>query len=302
MTHRLHLRHVALLLALALALCACAAARQPAAYPDVAPATLRTPGATIDYLDLRPAEAEIGRPLLLLTGYAVTKEMWDAELVRELAKHRRVLLMDNRGMGPSPAPAGGLGIRSMAGDAAALLDGLGIRRADVLGWSMGGMTAQELALARPDLVAALVLYATAPDTRALMPVLDRMAAMSGPELATALFPAAWSAAHHGAAQRMPGRPRTPDMDVIARQYAAMRDWDGDAARLAAVRVPTLILAGDSDWVCPPEQSRRMANAVAGSRLVVLPDGGHWMMHQFPDRMARLVDDFLARADGAPQMQ
>lgn len=290
------IRAAALLFALALALCACAGAR-PLPSP-AAPASLRTPAATLDYLDLRPAEperAEQARPLLLITGYAATKEMWNGEFVRALAAHRRVLLLDNRGMGPSPAPAGGFGIRQLAADAAALLDGLGIRRADVLGWSMGGMVAQELALARPDLVAALALYATAPDNRELMPVLDRMAAMTDPELLAAMFPPAWAAAHPDALARLPQRPRPPDMDVIARQYAALRHWDGDAVRLSALSMPVLVLAGQADWVCTPEQSRRIAGAVAGARLVLLPGGGHWMMHQYPGQLARQVEDFLAAA-------
>jgi len=284
------------LLAMLLAACAGSGAG-PAATAQLRGATLHVDGATLEYSDIPATEAHPGlRPLLLITGYAATKEMWNADFVRALAAHRRVLLLDNRGMGPGPSGDGGFGIRDMARDAAALLDGLGIRQADVLGWSMGGMTAQELTLARPDLVAALVLYATAPDTAELMPVLDRMAAMSGPELAAAMFPAKWSAANPGAVQRLPQRPRPPDMRVIALQYAAMRQWQGDVSRLSALRVPTLILVGDADWVCPPDQSQRMARAIPESRLVVLPGGGHWMMHQFAPQMARLVDGFLSGAD------
>lgn len=291
-----------LLAALLLAACAGRGARQadPARPRDAA---LRAGGVTLDYRDI-PATAgrPDARPLLLITGYAVTKEMWNPDLVRALAANRRVLLLDNRGMGPGQSVrAGGenLGIRDMADDAAALLDGLGIRQADVLGWSMGGLIAQELTLNRPDLVATLVLYATAPDTATLMPALDRMTAMSGRQLAAAIFPQQWAAAHPGALALLPKPPRPLARDVIARQYAAMRQWHGDAARLAALRVPTLVLVGDADWVCPPEQSRRLASAIPGARLVELPGGGHWMMHQFPDRMARLVDGFLSAADGAP---
>jgi len=300
MTRNHPARLVAWLLLLTALLFACAGAPpQPSeTTPAVRSATLRTPDAVIDYSDLRPAGAEERRPLLLITGYAVTKEMWNPEFVRLLAAHRRVLLLDNRGMGPDPAPAGGFGIRDMARDAAALLDGLGVRRADVLGWSMGGMIAQELALARPDLTGALILYATAPDSAELMPVLDRMGAMSVSELLTAMFPPTWSREHPDAAARLPRQPRRPDLGVITRQYAAMRDWDGDAERLSALRLPVLLLAGAADWVCPPDRSRRMAARIPGARMVEIPAGGHWMMHQFPAELARQVEDFLNDADAA----
>jgi pimeloyl-ACP methyl ester carboxylesterase len=293
-------RHAAWLLLLTALLCSCAGASPQPEETAAAgrSATLRTPDAVIDYMDMRPAGAESCRPLLLITGYAVTKEMWNPEFVRLLAAHRRVLLLDNRGMGPNSAPAGGFGIRDMARDAAALLDGLGVRQADVLGWSMGGMIAQELALNRPDLAGALILYATAPDSAELMPELDRMGAMSGPELLAAMFPPAWSREHPDAAARLPRQPRRPDLGVIARQYAAMRDWGGDVERLSALRPPVLLLAGAADWVCPPERSRRMASRIPGARLVEIPDGGHWMMHQFPAELARQVEIFLDAAAAA----
>jgi len=285
----------ALLSLLPLLLWACAAnAPLPQdAQPGVAVSTLRAGGVAIDYLDLPPHEAAcVAPPLLLITGYAVTKEMWDQDFVRELSARRRVILMDNRGMGPSPAPRAAFGISDMARDAALLLDGLGIGQADVLGWSMGGIVAQELALKRPELVRTLTLYATVADNAVLMPVLDRMAAMPLPELLKNIFPAAWAMTHPDALSRLPARPRPADMDVIRQQYTAMKHWLGTLGRLPALRMPVLLLAGGQDWVCPQDQSRRIAAAVPGARLQVLPQGGHWMMHQFPTDLARLVDDFI----------
>ncbi|OIN98134.1 MAG: hypothetical protein AUJ49_13765 [Desulfovibrionaceae bacterium CG1_02_65_16] len=296
-------RRVAFCLLAALLLAACAGHGTGQGAGQTGPAqardaTLRAGGSAIDYRDIPATDPRLGtRPLLLITGYAVTKEMWNADFVRALAAHRRVLLLDNRGMGPSTSGGESFGIRDMARDAAALLDALGIRQADVLGWSMGGMTAQELALARPDLVAALVLYATAPDTDQLMPVLDRMAAMSGQQLLAAIFPPTWAAAHPQALARLPKPPRPPDMNVIARQYAAMRAWTGSANRLQALPMPVLLLAGDADWVCPPEMSRRMADSIPRSRLALLPGGGHWMMHQFPGELAGLINNFLDATGG-----
>lgn len=304
MRHAHSKRALALLLLLATILCGCAgasSATRPLDSADFPQAkTLHAGGIALDYLDIPAREPDAqALPLLLITGYAVTKEMWDQQLVRALSARRRVLVMDNRGMGPSAAPAEAFALRDMARDASALLDALGIARADVLGWSMGGMTAQELALSRPQLVRSLTLLATVADNSALMPVLDRMAALPPAELLKAMFPPEWAAAHPDAPARLPARPRPPRMDVIARQYAAIRDWGGTWDRLPRLRLPVLLLAGGQDWVCSAEQSRQMAQAIPGARVVVLPQGGHWMMHQEPEALAKMVEDFIAKIQTAP---
>ncbi|MHC1751382.1 alpha/beta fold hydrolase [Humidesulfovibrio sp.] len=304
MRHTRNARALALFLLLAALLCACARtshATRPLASQDWPQArTMHADGLALDYIDLPAREAGTqAPPLLLLTGYAVTKEMWDQALLHDLRARRRVLVLDNRGMGQSAAPAGAFALRDLARDAAALLDGLGIAHADVLGWSMGGMTAQELALLRPDLVRSLTLLATVAENAELMPVLDRMAALPPAQLLGAMFPPGWAAAHPDAPARLPARPRPPNMDVITRQYAAMKHWTGTLERLPALRMPVLVLAGGQDWVCRSEQSRRIAAAIPGARLEVMHQGGHWMMHQEPEALARLVEDFLAKLDATP---
>lgn len=241
-----------------------------------------------------------GPPLLVLTGYAMTSEMWDAAFIRELAAARQVILMDNRGMGPSPLGEGAeISIRRMALDAEAVLDGLGIDRVDVLGWSMGGMIAQELTMARPQRVRSLVLVASAADIGPLLPALDRMKAMSGEEIWQAMFPAGWIARHPEALKRVEPRPRPPDARMIQGQEAAMRQWEGTTDRLADLRAPVLIVTGGRDWVCPPEAGRAMYERLevrtdAPVVLQIVGQGGHWMMHQFPEMLAGMVHGFLGR--------
>jgi pimeloyl-ACP methyl ester carboxylesterase len=244
----------------------------------------------LDYRDL----GGTGRPLLLVTGYAVTMDMWDPAFLRGLAANHRVILMDNRGMGASKAPEGPISINQMAQDAIGLLDALGIAQADVLGWSMGGCIAQEMALARPDLVASLILSSTIPDNTGILPVLDRMAAMSPGQLRQAMFPKAWADAHPDVFARLPARTRPPDMSVIARQYAAFGQWRGTLRDLPSLRCPVLVLGGLDDWVTPPHRLRQLAQAIPGAHLELLPQAGHWMMHQYPQQMAWLVNAFLTR--------
>ena len=188
-------------------------------------------------------------------------------------------------------PDQGVDLTIMAQDAARLLEHLGIARADVLGWSMGGGVALELALARPERVGALALYAPPLSGAAVKPMLDRMFAMSPQELKAALFPAHWAAAHPEVWAGLP-RPAPLPEGMAARQYAALCAWPGVARRLPGLRVPALFLAGGADWVCPPEDVRAQALAAPGARLELVPQGGHWMMHQDPQQLARLVDGFL----------
>src|SRR5215211_420992 len=117
------------------------------------------PLASVNGLDLYYEETGSGPPLLLIAGLSGNTLGW-AMLQPTLAERFRVIAFDNRGAGRSSAPPGPYTTRRMADDAAALLDRLGVARAHVLGFSMGGMVAQELALHHPARVGRLVLYGT----------------------------------------------------------------------------------------------------------------------------------------------
>jgi len=287
---------LALAFALLLGLAGCAGRR--AAAPEIVSGTVLVDGVALDY-----AVMGQGEPLLLLTGYAMTRDMWDLGFIDGLALRHKLILMDNRGMGRSGLEAGAeVSIARMARDAAGLLDSLGVSRTGVLGWSMGGMVAQELALARQDLVRSLVLLASVSDSAALIPVLDRMNAMSPAQIREAMFPADWISGHPEAYGRVRGRPFPPDMSVLARQYQAMLSWPGTSGRLSGLRVPVLLLAGREDWVCPPQQSLNMLELLPNgmATLEVVDHGSHWMMHQFPERLAASVNAFLARSQCEPR--
>lgn len=153
------------LLALVAAVALSAVATAPAAAQQAAPTTfpvqtVEVRGATLGYRDINPSAS--GTPLVVISGYGFTMTEWHPTFVMTLAKHRRVVLFDNRGIGRSSGPVRGLTIRSMARDTAALIRALRLRRPDVLGYSMGGYIAQQLAIQSPKLVNRLVLAATDP--------------------------------------------------------------------------------------------------------------------------------------------
>ena len=244
-----------------------------------------------------------GQPLLLLTGYAMTAEMWDQALVKDLATSRRIILLDNVGMGPSAAyPGTVISIQRMAHDAVAVLDALDINKCDVLGWSMGGMIAQELALARPDKVRSLVLLSSASEVSFLQPGLKRIHSMDATSIRKAMFQTEWLHKHPDASDRVVARPRSPDMAIIQGQLKAISDGVGTTERLEALYPPVLLMVGNDDWLCPPEASRAMharlsIRADNPSVLVEFGMGSHWMMHQFPATLSGMINGYLSSLDG-----
>lgn len=272
------------------------------------PAHLPVAGASLAF-----RAAGEGPVLLLIMGHAGTMAAWDPAFVTALAlRGHRVTMFDNRGAGLSSGPVDPeLTIAGLADDAAGLLDALGVDRADVLGWSMGGYVAQELALRHPGRVRSLVLVATdaggadeapaSPDARV---VLDQTSP-SDEALVRISFPPtdAGRAAAVGWMTRVgmqPGaRPEwfvVPPEVVAAQSHAEGPGWAapgmGTRDRLGRMSVPTLVVAGAEDVVCPVENSRALADGIPGALLRVYEGCGHAVLFHDPERVARDVGDFL----------
>jgi pimeloyl-ACP methyl ester carboxylesterase len=103
-----------------------------------------------------------GRPLVVLNGFAATSADWDPSFIHGLASSNELILLDNRGIGGSTDDGKPFNIAQLADDAARLIETLGIERANVLGWSMGGFIAQTLALQQPGRINKLILLSTDP--------------------------------------------------------------------------------------------------------------------------------------------
>ena len=161
--------------------------------------------------DINIAYKQIGRPdakpIILITGASATMDMWNPLLLEELTSaNYKVIIFENRGVGGSTVGTKKFSISQFANDTLGLLDALGISKADVLGWSMGGLIAQQLAITNPDKVDNLILYATScggPNDRPTPPEVIQIgtnASMSAQEriqkLAPLFFaPASWFKAH-----------------------------------------------------------------------------------------------------------
>lgn len=237
-------------------------------------------------------ELGAGKPLLLLTGYGCTLESWDPVLLADLAERHRLILLDYRGMGASSAGDTPFSIGLFVEDAAGLLRALGIARADVLGWSMGAMTALELALAHPELVDKVVAYGAAASPGPVTAAVEEFRRLSPTEFTARLFPPAYRAAHPEAVSRLPRPSAPPDREIVRRQREALAAWEGFGDRLTGCDKAVLLVVGEEDDVTPPGESRKLAGELRGSWLVRLRGGGHWLMYQLPDTLARLVELFL----------
>lgn len=232
-----------------------------------------------------------GPPLLLVTGYGATRELWAPDLVARLAERHRVILYDHRGMGGSVAPDTPLTLDLLARDVLGLLDALSLPRADILGWSMGAAVALEAALARPDRVGRLVLYGACAEPEHLNAVVARLSSMTLAEFLAARFPPGWAESHPGEVARIPRPAGASSPEAVAAQRAAMARWPGILDRLPQLSRPALVLAGEADWVCPPGQSVKLAARAPNATLTVLP-GGHWLMYQDPEGLARVAGEWL----------
>ncbi|MCZ2111356.1 MAG: alpha/beta hydrolase [Dehalococcoidia bacterium] len=222
--------------------------------------------------------------MLLIMGLGASLETWAAQR-DEFALHHRVVMFDNRGAGASECPPPPWTVPAMAADAVGVLDALGIERAHVLGVSMGGMIAQEMAIRWPDRIERLVIavsFARPDPVRRAFLLFRRWARQQGADLlqeGIANLP--WLVSPRvlndparleeliGVVGSMPLMPP----DAYSHQIDAILEHD-TLSRLDRVRAPTLVLAAAEDVLTPPYLSWEIAGAIAGARLVVLPRGNH----------------------------
>jgi pimeloyl-ACP methyl ester carboxylesterase len=241
-----------------------------------------------------------GPPLVMITGYPTTMENWDPALVDALASHYRVVIFDNAGTGSTQPLPGSLTIDAMARQTAALIDALHLERADVLGWSMGGMIAQALAVLDPSRVDHLVLCATFPGTGATVPsaTVTALTRLAPKQVEAVLFPPNQITAYNAYVEAISGYPpaAAPSPAMMAAERHAVNQWwsgqDPAGRKIATISAPTLIADGTADWVDPVANAHTLARLIPDARLVLYPDAAHAFMFQDPTQFAAAVESFL----------
>ncbi|HSN89877.1 MAG TPA: alpha/beta hydrolase [Anaeromyxobacteraceae bacterium] len=206
-----------------------------------------------------------GRPLVLLHGGGSTVQTSFGALLPLLARRHRVIAPEQQGHGHTPDADRPLSFEQMADDTAALLERLGVRDADVLGYSNGGLVAMQLARRHPALVRRLVLASSYFERSGMPP-----AFWQGFETARLEdMPAALREAHRAVAPGPDGMAAMFTKTVA--MMKAFRDWPEEALR--GIRGPSLVMVGDAD-VMSVEHAARMARLLPGGRLAVFPGSTH----------------------------
>jgi len=243
-----------------------------------------------------------GQPLLLISGLGDNLNAW-ASQVPEFARKYRVVVFDNRGSGRTDAPDMPYSIKMMAEDTAGLMDALRIEQAHVLGVSMGGYIAEELAMTYPGRVASLVLATTSVGPYLMkISILQEWAREALRDMRPLTFfqimlPFMFNdrsfeapGVLEMAIGTIAGHSSTPP-HILARQMTACVEHDA-RDRIGRISVPTLVLAGKEDPFVPFSLSEELAVSIPNARLVVLDGGGHGFNGVTADKFNRAVLEFL----------
>ena len=258
--------------------------------------------ATINGHEIHHVQRGDGEPLLLIQGMSGNHLHWGEPFLELLERQFALTLFDNRGVGRSARMEEPFTIADLAADAAGLLDALGLESAHVVGISMGGMIAQELALNHAEMIRTLTLGCT----------------YSGGEGSALTSPEVWQRLADGMMSGDRERALRASFEVnVSRAYAEREDTYGTwrevmaqmpaavkvimaqlqaigghdtSARLLGIEAPTLVIHGDEDEMLPVANGRMIASLIPGSRLEILDGVGHMFFWEEPERSAALITE------------
>lgn len=251
-----------------------------------------------------------GAPLILINGYGGDAAGWDPGFLEHLGSHNRVICPDNRGIGatpPLPEGAGELTVERLATDVVALMDDLGIERAAIAGWSMGGFIAQTLAADHPDRVEALVLIGSdaggelsvSGEREAFLALIDQSGTPRerASRLIGLLFPEPTATAiDEEFGELVAAAQAALDPATLAAQQGVMASWHRTPCgpRLERISAPVLCAHGAEDVIIPAANSDALAAAIPGAWKAIFPGAGHALMAMEPARLAALIGVFCDR--------
>jgi len=255
--------------------------------------------------------AGAGLPLLCLQHFTGTLDNWDPAVTDPLAAGREVILFDNAGVGRSSGEVPQT-IAGMTKHALAFVDGLGIATCDVLGFSLGGMVAQQMVQDRPSVFRRMLLVGTAPrggedimhlEKPTLAKYLQDPSYHGYAVLQKIFFAPTESSQAAGAAfigrlsQRTEDRDTPSGPQVAKAQIAAFREWEqwtGERfADLRGIRQPTLVVNGVHDEMIPVRNSYWLSENLPNAVLLTYPDSGHGSLFQYHEAFTRQASAFLA---------
>ena len=276
------MRHFALAALLALvALPAGAAERWETLPPTPAPiATDRTGEAEANGIKIHYAIYGQGTPVVFLHGGLANTDYWGNQ-VPAVAAHHTVILMDSRGHGSSTRDARPYGYDLMADDVVALMDALKIPKADIVGWSDGGILGIDLALRHKDRLGKVFAFAANTVTSGVVEGVEK-----NPTFAAFIE----RAGHEYAAKSATPKEYDAFVDQISKMWADQPNWTDD--QLKAIDTPILVVDGDHDEAIKRPHTEYVAAAIPHAGLLILPNVSHFAFLQDPDQFNFAILHFL----------
>ena len=245
-----------------------------------------------------------GEPLVLISGYSMTKEGW-GPVFDDLAEDFRVIAFDNRGVGGFEPTGATFSIADMVADTIRLMDELNIEKAHIMGISMGGLIAQTLCIEYPERVIKAVLGCTTHGGREAVPggktAMQALASSADPsqprdDVIQALLPYFFhdrsiSSPTDGVAVFLETYLNNIPRDGLQGQLGAFSVFNSKP-RLAEIICPVLVITGTEDVVIPSENSERLATAIQGAELINIENTGHLFLLEKPQQVVSEVVKFL----------
>jgi len=248
-----------------------------------------------------------GFPLIMIMGLSANIDWWDPRMIQGLSKKFKLVMFDNRGAGRTDVSDRRYAIKSFADDTAGLMAALGISRAHIIGVSMGGMIAQELALNFPEKVEKLVLCSTncggaksvLPSQEVLGTLMADRSALSPEEIVRMTIPLLFTEDFI---------KKNPDLvefsiqqilrapisnEAFMHQLNAITEFD-TYDRLPQIRASTLILHGKRDILVPPGNAAILAEAIPNAKLVYFENSAHGLVEEM-EKVIRVLLNFLTES-------
>jgi 3-oxoadipate enol-lactonase len=247
--------------------------------------------------------------MLLCNGWGGSSDSWSGEMLRLLAERHTLILVDNRGTGRSGKPTEPYTMKGMSGDSAAVLEETKLQPAHVLGFSMGGVITQALAIYHRNLVKSMILCATSTGSARRIPMSTEAAAelalVSDDSLSKRervekmvylLYPREYVLPRLEQLVKEESYDENPTpIYALKNQSAALAGFDSYDL-LPGISLPVLVMAGECDRLIPPGNSNLIASRIPASELHILGGLGHGLLKQATAETSELILSFTARVD------
>lgn len=221
-----------------------------------------------------------GSPVILLHGGLANTDYWGNQIVA-LAPHHTVIVMDSRGHGRSTRNLRPYGYDLMADDVVALMNVLKVRKADIVGWSDGGILGLDLAMRYPDRIGKIFAFAANTDTSGVIEGVER-----NPTFAAYIE----RAGHEYEARGATPKQYEVFVEEISKMWASQPNWTD--AQLKAITAPVLVADGDRDEAIKRDHTEHIAATIPGAGLLILPNASHFAFLQDPELFNYAVLHFL----------